>query len=179
MFKAILKTFAGAVVLLALIVMSSYLPTPNFQHNAALDAQSGGPILPAPLGPYGNQGFVQTGTTSSATATLTANQMVGGFFLISGSASTAVTTDTAANACLLFPFTGNQNSNFAWDFYIKNSATTTSTTVAGSGFTLVGTGNEATLTVRHFKVVMTACPVPGTTSPTAAGNIYSLETTLY
>ncbi len=181
MLRAITKTFFGAVLLGLLVILSSYLPSPNFQHNAALMAQSGGPIMPAPLSAYGNQGFAQTGSNVATTVTLTANQMVGGFYLTNNAAAQTITMDTAANACLLFPFVGNsQSTNFAWDWYLKNiTGAGTATLAIGTGWTLTGTGSAATNTVRHFKFVLNTCPIPGTTSPTAAATAFSLETTAF
>lgn len=180
MFRAIAKTFASVLMLVVLIVLSSYLPNPSIGvRQTPLFAQSGGPILPAPLGQYGNPGFIQTGSNSATSVTMTANNMVQGFFVTTNAAAQTVTTDTAANTCLLYPWLGTQNSPWAWDWYMKESGAGTATLAAGTGFTLIGTGTAATNTVRHFKFSLTACPVQGTSSPTAAGQLVSLETTLF
>lgn len=181
MFRAITKTFLGALALVALIVLSSYLPAPRFERNPQMGlalAQSGGPIMPALMGPYGNLGW-QVTAISTQTPTLTANQMIGNVVTSFGGATT-MTTDSAANICLLFPFVGNQNSTFAYDWYVKAAAGDTDVIpTAGAGVTIVGLGTNAASTVRHWKIVLNACPVPGTTSPTAAVTMYSLETSTF
>jgi hypothetical protein len=134
---------------------------------------------PAPLGNYGNLGFVTT-TISTATATLTANQMLG-VTVGSNAGAVTFTTDSAVNICSMFPFVGASSSQgFAYDWYVKSTGAGGMTApTMGAGVTLVGTGTAATLTVRHFKVILDACPVPGTTTPTAAVRLFSLETTAF
>lgn len=131
----------------------------------------------APIGPYGTLVFSQTNTAAD-TATLVAGQM--GQSLLTGTPTGAAsyTTPTATILCRLFPFVGAQQSNnFAWDFWIKNTAgsAVAITLAAGSGVTIVGTATAAQNFVRHFKVVLTNC----TAGTTAAARIYSLETTAF
>jgi hypothetical protein len=137
--------------------------------------------LPAPLGPYGNLGWTIT-TLSTQTPTLTANQMQGEIITTFAGATT-MTTDTAANICSMFPFYGNAGPSaqgFAYDLYVKSAAGNTNVIpTAGAGVTIVGLGTNAASTVRHWKVVLNTCPIPGTTSPTAAVTMHSLETTTF
>lgn len=133
----------------------------------------------APLGPYGNIGW-QITTLSAQTPTLAANQMIGEVITTFGGATT-MTTDTAANICALFPFVGSGGAQgFAYDWYVKSAAGNTNVIpTAGTGVTIVGLGTNAASTVRHWKVVLNACPQPGTTSPTAAVTMHSLETSTF
>lgn len=133
----------------------------------------------APLGPYGNLGWSIT-TLSAQTPTLTANQMLGNVITTFGGATT-MTTDTAVNICSLFPFVGASGAaNFAYDWYVKAAAGNTDVIpTAGAGVTIVGLGTNAASTVRHWKIVLNTCPVPGTILPTAAVTMYSLETSLF
>jgi hypothetical protein len=137
---------------------------------------------PAPLGPYANLGFPIT-TLATQTPTLTANQMVGEIITTFAGATT-MTTDTAANLCLLFPQVGaaSQNSagGFVYDLYVKSAAGNTNVIpTAGAGVTIVGLGTTGASSVRHWKVVLNTCPVPGTTTPTAAVTMHSLETSTF
>lgn len=136
---------------------------------------------PAPIGPFGNTGFNTALSISAQTATLTAQQMVPGVVTTSFAGATTLTTDTAANLCTLFPQVGaSGNQNFAWDWYLKSAAGNTNTIpTGGTGVTFVGSGTTAASSVRHFKIILTACPVPGTSTPTAAAVLYSLETALF
>ena len=133
----------------------------------------------APLGPYGNLGW-QVTTLSAQTPTLSANQMIGNIVTTFGGATT-MTTDSAVNICSLFPFVGASGAQgFAYDLYVKSAAGNTNVIpTAGAGVTIVGLGTNAASTVRHWKIVLNACPVPGTILPTAAVTMYSLETTTF
>lgn len=137
--------------------------------------------LPAPLGPYGNLGWPIT-TLSAQTPTLSANQMLGEVITTFAGATT-MTTDTAVNICSMFPFYGNQGpsgTGFAYDWYVKSAAGNTNVIpTAGAGVTIVGLGTNAASTVRHWKVVLNTCPVPGTIVPTAAVTMHSLETSTF
>jgi hypothetical protein len=134
-----------------------------------------------PLGPYGNAGFANSAFIN--TATVPAYSMVG---LVTGTptAGATYTTDTAVNLCALFPFVGSQTagaSQYAWDWYIKNTAggAFTITAAGGTGVTLSGTGTAAQNNMRHFKVVLTSCPPFNLTTPTAAATLFSLETAAF
>jgi hypothetical protein len=133
---------------------------------------------PAPLGPYGNLGFVVS-TISTQTPTLTANQMLGETNFTFAGAVTP-TTDTAANICSMFPFVGNPGAGvgYAYDWYERTSGAGGSLVIptAGTGVTIVGLGTAATLSIRHWKVVLNTCPVPGTALPAASVTMFSLET---
>jgi hypothetical protein len=131
----------------------------------------------APLGPYGNLGFVVT-AISTQTPTLTANQMLGETNFTFAGAVTP-TTDTAANICSMFPFVGSSgNFGFVYDWYERTSGAGGSLVIptAGTGVTIVGLGTAATLSIRHWKILLTSCPVPGTSLPAAAVTMFSLET---
>jgi hypothetical protein len=136
----------------------------------------------APIGPYGNLGWPIT-TISAQTQTLTASQMIGEVITTFAGATT-LTTDTAANICSQFQFIGGSGTmpagGWAYDWYLKSAAGNTNTVpTAGTGVTIVGTGTNAASTVRHWKIVLNACPVPGTSSPTAAVTMHSLETSVF
>jgi hypothetical protein len=137
---------------------------------------------PAPLGPYANLGW-QITTLSTQTPTLAANQMIGEVITTFAGATT-MTTDTAVNICGLFPQYGaaqqSSAAGFAYDWYVKSAAGNTNVIpTAGAGVTIVGLGTNAASTVRHWKVVLNTCPVPGTTTPTAAVTMHSLETSTF
>ncbi len=137
--------------------------------------------MTSPLGPYGNIPISTAGNTAVGTATIAANQLMG---ILTGTpvAAATYTTDTATNICSMFPFVGAQSvNNWNYDFYVKNTSAgaNTITFAGGAGVTLVGTGTAAQNFLRHFKIVLNACPVPGTTSPTAAVQLISLETTAF
>lgn len=133
----------------------------------------------APLGPYGNLGW-QITTASSQTPTLTGNMMIGELITTFGGATTA-TTASAVDICSLFPFVGTSGSQgFAYDWYVKSAAGNTNVIpTAGAGVTIVGLGTNAASTVRHWKIVLNACPQPGTVLPTAAVTMHSLETSTF
>ena len=160
----------------------------NLFKSLAFGLIAGGLVLifgqyPAPIQQYGNIPW-STGNTfaSTATATLTGNQMLG-LLTITGTTGMTLTTDTATNICSMFPFVGNTGAiNWAYDFYAKDTGGSGTTTFAGgSGVTLVGTGTVVggSNNVRHFKVVLNACPVSGTILPTAAVQLISLETSAF
>jgi hypothetical protein len=178
-----LRSF-GVTLVTALIAVAVLSVSPNI-----LDFTRG-PVRPLvmpalaqlnyPLGPYGNAGFSNTALTN--TTTVPAFSMVG---LVTGTptAGATYTTDTALNLCSLFPFVGLQTAgaSFSWDWYIKNTAggAFTITVAIGTGVILSGTGTVAQNNMRHFKMVLTACPPVGLTTPTAAAIAYSLETAAF
>lgn len=135
--------------------------------------------LPAPLGPYANVGFPQF-TASTQTPTIAAQQMIG-MLQTTFAGATTITTDTAVNLCALFPAYQNQTAGgYAWDWYMKSNAGNTNVVpTGGAGVTVVGLGTTANSTVRHWKIVLDTCPVPGTLLPVAAAHMYSLETTTF
>lgn len=161
-----MKRFERIVMATVFLTIAGYL---------YLDAQN-----PATLHYAGNLGFQQQ-TISTQTPTLTSNQMAPGVTTFSNAGAVTYTTDTAANICSLFPSVGNtSDQGFAYDWYVKSTgAGGINAPTLGTGVTLTGTGTAATVTVRHFKVVLTACPVAGTSSPTAAVQLFSLETTAF
>lgn len=133
-----------------------------------------------PLGTYG-QVPTRTGNVAADTATLVPAQMSS---LITGTptAAASYTTPTATLLCTLFPFVGASGSNnFAWDWFVKNTSAgaNTITVVAGSGVTVVGTATIAQNAVKHFRIVLTACPISGSSSPTAAAQVISLGTSTF
>lgn len=163
------RGFMLGALLGALLTALVFAPAPDFggftQH-----AQS------APMGPYGWIPWV-TGNTATDTATLSAFQNLG-ILIGTPTAAAAYTTTTATNLCALFPFMqSGANSNYGWDWYVKNTSAgaNTITVQAGSGVTVSGTATAAQNAVRHFKVVLTECR-PGAT---AAATIFSLETTAF
>lgn len=175
MIKRILSILAMAFVAALLV---SVFPTGNYMR---------GPMpalaqLQFPLGPYGNFGFFNTAQIN--TTTIPAFQMVG---MVTGTPTAAAnyTTDTAVNICSLFPFVGAANlsgaSNFAWDWYVKNTSAGafTITVLGGTGVTVTGTATAAQNNMRHFKMVANACPPAGLTVPTAAITAFSLETAAF
>jgi len=133
---------------------------------------------PLPIGNYGNLGFTVS-VVSTQTPTLVANPQMTGETNFSFAGAVTPTTDTAANICALFPFIGaSGQTNFVYDWYERISGAGGSGVIptAGTGVTIVGLGTVAAASVRHWKILLNACPVPGTTSPTAAVTMYSLET---
>jgi hypothetical protein len=127
-----------------------------------------------PLGPYGNIP-VNTANTAADTIVLVTGQMYG---ILTGTPTAAAnyTTPTATQLCTVFPFLSSGSAtNWAYDWYIKNTSAggNTITAVAGSGVTLVGTGTTAQNFVRHFKVVFNTC------SGTPAVQLISLETSAF
>jgi hypothetical protein len=134
---------------------------------------------PAPILQNGNLGFVVT-SLSAQTPTLAASQMLGNVVTTFAGATT-MTTAAATDICSLFPFVGSsQNFGFAYDWYVKSAAGNTNVIpTAGAGVTIVGLGTNVASTVRHWKVVLNTCPVPGTVVPTAAVTMYSLENSLF
>jgi hypothetical protein len=177
---------SGVTLVTALIAVAVLSLAPNI-----FDFSRSGPVRPLvmpafaqlnyPLGPYGNAGFANTALIN--TATVPAYSMVG---LVTGTptAGATYTTDTAVNLCALFPFVGSQTagaSQYAWDWYIKNTAggAFTITAAGGTGVTLSGTGTAAQNNMRHFKVVLTSCPPFNLTTPTAAATLFSLETAAF
>lgn len=128
-----------------------------------------------PLNPAGELMFSTTNVAAD-TISLTNTQMVG---LLTGTPTAAAnyTTRTAVQACAYFRNIVPPNvANYSWDLWIKNTSggANTITVVAGSGFTLVGTGTAAQNNVRHLKFVLTNC-----TSGSEAGSIISLETAAF
>lgn len=133
-----------------------------------------------PLGPYG-QVPIRTGNTAADTATLVLGQMS---TLLTGTPTAAAnyTTPTATLLCSLFPFVGSGGvNNFSWDFFVKNTSAgaNTITVVGGTGVTVTGTATIAQNAIKHFKIVLTACPIPGTTSPTAVAQVLSLGSSTF
>ena len=160
----------------------------NISRSIAFGLIAGGVVLmfaqlPAPMQQYGNIPWSTANTlASTATATLPAQQLLG-LLTVTGTTGMTLTTDTATNICSLFPFVGNSGAqNWAYDFYAKDTGASATTTFAGgSGVTLVGTGTVVggANNVRHFKVVLNACPVNGAILPTAAVQLISLEASAF
>lgn len=172
---------ASTLAALVALLVVSFFPSINLRNGPVRS-----PVMPAfaqlqyPLGPYANLGFTN-GPSVTVASTIPAFQMVG-LTTANSAGAIALTTDTATNLCGLFPFVGAQTtgaSNYAWDWYIKQTGAGSTTMVAGSGVTLIGSGSVATVSVRHMKVQLANCPPVGLVSPTPAVNLYSLETAAF
>ena len=137
----------------------------------------------APLGPLGNTGFPVT-TISTQTPTLTGNQMAPGMVLTTFSGATTATTASANDICALFPQYANSGLSgmgFAYDWYMKSSSANTNVIpTAGAGVVIVGLGTTASSAVRHWKIRLDSCSLPGLPSPpTGTVTMYSLETSTF
>lgn len=186
MTKRLLNSLAASIIaaMIALVLLS-YAPDLQFdkinghwvRHTPITSVLA---QLQYPLGPYANLGFTN-GPSVTVASTIPAFQMVG-LTTANSAGAIALTTDTATNLCNLFPFVGSQTtgaSNFAWDWYIKQTGAGSTTMVAGTGVTVIGSGSVATVSVRHMKIQLVNCPPVGLSSPTPAVNAYSLETAAF
>jgi hypothetical protein len=134
----------------------------------------------APVTPFNPGLIANTGSQSTATATLTPGQMAGKIHVNANAGAATLTTPTATLLCRLFPFVTSQGNaagtvNFSWDWYLVNNGTMTVTLAFGTGVTNVPTGTltVAAASVKHFMVILTNC------GATPAAQVISLGTSVF
>lgn len=115
-----------------------------------------------------------TPSTAIDTATLTAEQMLGGLITGTPTAAANYTLPTAALLITALQSFGVPYIGQSFRFTIKNTSggANTITAVAGTGATIVGTATVAQSNAKEFRVVITGVDVP-------AYSIYSLGTVTF